>query len=95
MQNKVWYNSGVPKTFEKKSAQLGIKVSASTLATIEQIAVNEDRPVGYVARELMIRGLGLYRQDGRLRDDAQPTKGVMKVKDDLVLSSPKQARKAG
>jgi hypothetical protein len=55
---------------QKKSEQVLIMLVPETFADIKSIAAAEDRPLGYVARELMIRGLGLYRSDGRLRDDA-------------------------
>jgi hypothetical protein len=52
---------------EKKTQTLAMKVQASLLDRLNDIAEHEDRPIGYVARELMVRGLGLYEQDGRLR----------------------------
>lgn len=70
MQKIVWYNQKVPSTTEKKSVQIAVKLPESLYATIETICAAEDRPTGYVARELMIRGLGLYQRDGRLRDEA-------------------------
>jgi hypothetical protein len=64
----LWYNLAVPAKVEKKDEPLAMKVTESTLRTIAKIAEVEDRPIGYVARELMIRGLALYKKDGRLRD---------------------------
>lgn len=71
MQGVVWYNQVVSPKVEKKTVQIGVKISDSLNSLIEEICTNEDRPVGYVARELMIRGLALYRLDGKLRDDVQ------------------------
>jgi len=70
MAHDIWYNSDVP---EKKEITIGMKVQDSVRRQIEEIATNEDRPVGYVARELMIRGLSLYRRDGKLRDEGLPS----------------------
>jgi len=57
---------------EKKTQTLAMKVQSSLFERLTGIAETEDRPIGYVARELMLRGLGLYELDGRLRD-ARPT----------------------
>lgn len=72
MQSQVWYNSVVSLKSEKKSVQIAVKISETLNAEIEAICSVEDRPVGYVARELMLRGLALYKLDGRLRDEAKP-----------------------
>lgn len=52
----------------KKSEQVLINLSPELHAKVVQIAQTEDRPLGYVARELMHRGLSLYIRDGLLRD---------------------------
>lgn len=57
---------------EKKSEQVAVKLAPATLEMIELICKIEDRPVGYVVRELMVRGLAQYQIDGRLRDMPQP-----------------------
>ena len=59
----------MPVRFEKKDQPLALRVPVSLLKLINEISDKEDRPVGYVARELMIRGLALYQNDGKLRDD--------------------------
>jgi hypothetical protein len=92
MQNKLWYNFVVPNKPEKKDQPLALRVPISLLRTIEEIAVNTDRPVGYVARELMVRGLSLYRQDGQLRDGniflAGSKRGVTKTVTELENDVP-------
>jgi hypothetical protein len=70
MQNNLWYNEVVPNGTEKKDQPLALRVPVSLLETLGEIARAEDRPLGYVARELMGRGLALYRVDGKLRDDS-------------------------
>lgn len=70
MQNNLWYNHVVPSHTEKKDQPLALRVPVSLLETLGEIARAEDRPLGYVARELMGRGLALYRVDRKLRDDA-------------------------
>lgn len=54
--------------FEKKEIPITMKVSESIEKRIGAIAHAEDRPKGYIARELMIRGMKLYDEDGYLRD---------------------------
>lgn len=68
MQNELWYNLQVPKQFQKKTEQVAIKMTPELHEALEKIRVAEDRPLGYIARELMIRGLALYKKDGLLRD---------------------------
>ena len=67
------YNLVVPEKFEKKLVPLTMKTSQSLRDEIERIGEAEDRPFSYVARELMIRGLALYRRDGKLRDEGLPS----------------------
>jgi hypothetical protein len=74
MQNSLWYNKVVPAQPEKKDQPLALRVPESLLNMLAEIAVIQDRPLGYVARELMVRGLALYRADGKLRDDAPARK---------------------
>jgi len=57
---------------EKKSEQVAVKLAPATLEMIERICQAEDRPVGYVVRELMLRGLALYHEDGNLRSTNSP-----------------------
>jgi hypothetical protein len=77
MRKIVWYNPNVPPTTEKKSVQIAVKLPESLYATIEAICAAQDRPVGYVARELMVRGLSLYERDGKLRDEVKPLAPVV------------------
>lgn len=81
MRENVWYNVKVPKTSEKKNENFSLKMPVSLMQALTEIAESEDRPLGYVGRELMLRGLRLYRQDGRLRDVngdavAEPLNGI-------------------
>lgn len=62
-------NANMPQNGEKKSEQVLINVPPATLKRLSQIRIAEDRPLGYVARELMMRGLALYERDGKLRDE--------------------------
>jgi len=64
---------------EKKSEQILINVTPSTYKLLAKIAESEDRPIGYVARELMARGLSQYQIDGRLRDPPQPERHLAPV----------------
>lgn len=67
MQNIFRYNLDVPATTEKKTVQIAVKIPDWLDSELSNICSKEDRPMGYVARELMIRGLELYRKDGFLR----------------------------
>jgi hypothetical protein len=58
---------------EKKTQTLAMKVQASLLDRLNDIATDEDRPIGYVARELMLRGLKLYESDVGLREPSNTT----------------------
>jgi hypothetical protein len=69
---KVGYKGNMPVNGVKKSEQVLINLSPEVHALVTQIALNEDRPLGYVARELMQRGLNLYGKDGLLRDQQLP-----------------------
>lgn len=80
MREIIWYNVGMPKTLEKKTENFSLKVPSSLMETLSDISEKEDRPLGYVGRELMIRGLRLYRKDGRLRDDQTQTVAILKEK---------------
>ena len=92
MQNNLWYNRVVPNSGEKKDQPLALRVPVSLLDTLGDIARAEDRPLGYVARELMIRGLGLYSADGHLRDQI-PLDADGKVAATIAPGSIEEARK--
>lgn len=53
---------------EKKSEQVLVNLDPPTFQTIKQIALVEDRPLGNVARNLLLRGLSQFNVDGKLRD---------------------------
>lgn len=72
MLNNVWYNQSVAGSTTKKTEQLAMKLFPETFEKLSMIAEVEDRPVGYVARELMLRGMALYAVDGSLRDTFSP-----------------------
>jgi hypothetical protein len=71
---------------EKKEVTVGVRIAESTKRQLDKIVEAEDRTIGYVARELMIRGLALYQIDGRLRDEGQT--GVKSLKAPLAVISP-------
>lgn len=53
---------------EKKAEMIGLKIEPSDKATLIEICQAEDRPLGYVARELLLRGLAAYRKDTLLKE---------------------------
>lgn len=71
MREKFDYKRNMPQDAPKKTEQILINVDPETFAIIEEIREKEDRQRGYVARELMLRGLALYSRDGRLRDEVK------------------------
>lgn len=81
MKNKIFisptvcYNRNMPQNAEKKSETVLLNLTPTTFDALTRIADFEDRKLGYVARELMIRGLALYEKDGRLRDEAKAATG--------------------
>lgn len=64
------YNQAMSQNSEKKSEQILINIEPSSFRVLAHIAETEDRPLGYVARELMVRGLALYAADGNLKDNS-------------------------
>lgn len=68
------YKPGMPKPASlkpKKIEPLPMKVSGEIKDALAIIAERYDRPLGYVARELMLRGLAAFRRDGQLKDSAR------------------------
>ena len=53
---------------EKKDHPLALRVSASIHQYLVEISREHDRPLGYVARELIVRGMNLYQKDGILKE---------------------------
>jgi hypothetical protein len=74
---------------QKKSEQVLVMLVPEMYAELQSIAAGEDRPLGYVARELMIRGLGLYQIDGKLK--AEPAEAG-KVVASIAPGSIEEAR---
>jgi hypothetical protein len=70
MPTNLWYNQGVPQLPKKKSEQIAVKVDPDVFKQLSEIAQREERPLGQLVRMLMLRGLSLYQQDGKLRGDA-------------------------
>lgn len=66
----VGYNRDMPQDSKKKSETVLINLDPEMFALLESIRIREDRARGYVARELMIRGMSLYEIDGKLRGEA-------------------------
>lgn len=66
------YNAGMPSSpggdKPKKIDFIGLKVGGPDKEDLIEISIEHDRPLGYVARELMLRGLAAYRRDGKLKE---------------------------
>jgi hypothetical protein len=90
------YISGMPsyakKTKEKKSEMLGIKIEPADKSAMVDICQAVDRPLGYVARELMRRGLAAYRRDGFFQEPEKNPyeRPVVKVKTEAIAESPRK-----
>ncbi len=81
----VGYNQHMPTGSPKKTEPILINLDPETFKVVLEVCKTEDRPKGYVARLLMLRGLALYRRDGKLRDEGLPS-GVFMA----TLESPNQ-----
>lgn len=65
----VCYNFDVPTSNkEKLSEPVLLNLTPTIFKELLEIEEREDRRRGYIARELMLRGLALYRIDGLLKD---------------------------
>lgn len=60
--------AGRPKKEAPALIQLSVKIDEDIERELEAIALQYDRPKGYIARNLMLRGLNLFKKDGLLRD---------------------------
>jgi hypothetical protein len=60
----------------KKEITVGMRVDDETKRLLDKIVEFEDRKIGYVSRELMLRGLDLYLKDGQLRKDSPRREAV-------------------
>lgn len=58
----------MPSDGNKKEIPVTMKLSEQQLLMLEDICARHDRPRSYVARELMLRGIALYKQDGKIRE---------------------------
>jgi hypothetical protein len=79
LPENICYNVSVPSVYEKKEAGIGTRIPESVKRRIEEIAVSEERKVADVIRLLLLRGLALYEQDGRMRDDQKPDRKLAPV----------------
>jgi len=67
------YKVNVALNYEKKEVGISTRVADSLKRELDAIADEHDRKPAYVIRELLIRGLSLYRRDGKLRDEGLPS----------------------
>lgn len=58
---------------KKKVVMVGVKVDEPTREMLGAVCGKEDRPLGYVVRELMLRGLAAYLRDGSLKEPPTET----------------------
>jgi hypothetical protein len=77
----IYMDSYPKKGREKRNEFLGIKVGESEKETLAEIALEHDRPLGYVGRELMLRGLAQYRRDGLLKEPPTPIERLKESRD--------------
>ncbi len=80
----------------KKEVVIGSKVSQAEFDALSEICGKEDRSMSYVLRELAMRGLSLYKQDGLLKltedEEKAITNGKPKVQNKL---RPQEMTEAG
>lgn len=92
MDANLCYNFAVPG---KKEITVGTRIDEETQRKLERIVDLEDRKIGYVVRELMLRGLALYEIDGKLRDaqsERKTTIGMLSKTAKLGGQRPKQKK---
>lgn len=94
-QSNVWYNKDVGDNFEKKEEPLALRIPISLKNRLIAIGFEHDRPVGYVARELMIRGLAMYEQDGKIRDSVLASEQSVNDKPVMVETKVRRVPLAG
>lgn len=80
-----------------KEVVVGSKVSRSEFDILQAICTKEDRSMSYVLRELAIRGLAYYLQDGLIKasaeEDASIAANKLRAYDDARIVPTKTARK--
>lgn len=64
---------------------IGLKVTPAARDALNDIGIEWDRPLGYIARKLVMRGLEAYYQDRLL--DGPPSPGLIALK--VEPNSPK------
>ena len=72
------YKWDMARNVEKKTKQILLNLSPSDYEKFVRVAEETDRPLGYVARELSLRGWSLYEVDGKLRGEA-PAKAMRQL----------------
>ena len=89
------YNPAMATDKPKKVLTVPVKVDDPTKRAFEKIGEAEDRPLGYVVRELAVRGMALYAKDGKLRDtDAEKKPRTIKSRP-VHTESSKEGQKSG
>ena len=71
---------------DKQIIPISVKVNAPVEELILRLAAREDRGKSYVVRELMLRGLTLYKEDGRLKLNAAERQLIALLAEELMAS---------
>lgn len=69
LEQNFCYKVYVPSNYEKKEIGVATRVSDSIKRQLDEIAYEHDRTIGYVIRELLVRGLAAYSVDGKFKDE--------------------------
>lgn len=73
---------------ESKLENLPCRVHPDTISEIEVIAGRLERPVSFMARKFILRGLAAYRRDGLLDEQAMQVEDLPEELDESVTLTP-------
>ena len=90
MNENLCFNAFVPADYEKKEVSVAARIPERMLRELDDIASSHDRTRGYVIRELLARGLEVYRANGVLKPDI---KGVRTIREPITMIEPGEETK--
>lgn len=81
------------RPYGKRVIPVPVKLSAEEKDIYEEIGAEHDRPLGYLIRELALRGLVEFRKDAKLRATDEEASAALKLSAGKVKDS--HSRKVG
>lgn len=80
----------------KKVYNVGVKVNKQQQDELQRICDDLDRPMSYVVRELAMRGLALYKQDGLIKMTQAEENAILRtmpIDVDIVEETPEEIKR--